>query len=157
MSHHSYVVTQSYWGRENVMKKLSKRTYILIAICITMIIYFIGMYNYRKPITIHKTFSNVIVRDQGTKKIVMAEVNAKLYRGIYAGSIIDVNLHFTNHKEGEIIIDGKEYKLDGFNGNSELTNIIGSVYENNQNISAVFWFKMNDLDSIELISVVKSS
>ena len=108
------------------MRKLSKRTYILIAICITMIIYFIGMYNYRKPITIHKTFTNVIVRDQGTKKIVMAEINAKLYRGIYMGSIIDINLHFTNHIEGEIIIDGKDYRLDGFNGNSKLTNIIGS-------------------------------
>jgi len=138
------------------MRKLSKRTYILIAICITMIIYFIGMYNYRKPITIHKTFTNVIVRDQGTKKIVMAEINAKLYRGIYMGSIIDINLHFTNRIEGEIIIDGKDYRLDGFNGNSKLTNIIGSVYESNQNVSAVFWFKMNDLDSIELISVVKS-
>ena len=69
------------------MKKLSKRTYILIAIGITMIVYSTGMYNYRKPITLHKTFSNVIVRDQSAKKIVMAEVNDKLYRGIYTGSI----------------------------------------------------------------------
>ncbi|WML34517.1 hypothetical protein [Clostridium sp. OS1-26] len=139
------------------MKKLSKRTYILIAICITMLIYFIGIYNYGKPITIHKTFSNVIVLKSGTEKIVKAELNAKLYRGIYQGSITSINLHFTNRIEGNIIIDGKEYRFDGFNGESKPINIIGSVYENNQNTSDVFWFKMNDLDSLELLSVDKSS
>ncbi|MBW9159519.1 hypothetical protein [Clostridium tagluense] len=136
------------------MKKLSKRTYILIAICITIIIYFIGIYNYRKPITIHKTFSNVIVLNTGTKNIVKTEINAKLYRGIYMGSIMDISLHFTNRIEGKIIIDGKEYSFDGFNRESNLINIIGTVYEDNQNSSPVFWFKMNDLNSIKLTCFV---
>jgi hypothetical protein len=83
------------WGyRKNGMNKLSKRTYTLIVICITMLIYFIGIYNYRKPIIIHKTFNNVIVVKPGTKEKVNAEINAKLYRGIYQGSIIGFNLHF---------------------------------------------------------------
>ena len=51
------------------MKKLSKRIYILIAISIIMLIYFIEMYNYRKPITMKKIFTNVIVSKPGTKKI----------------------------------------------------------------------------------------
>ena len=119
-----------------------------------MLVYFIGIYNYRKPITIHKTFSNVIVKGS-TEKIVKVELNAQLYRGIFQGSIIDINLHFTNDIKGKIIIDGKEYRLDGFNGKSKLTNIIGSVYEDNQNTSAVFMFKMDDLDSIELLSLVE--
>ena len=136
------------------MKKIFKRTYTLIAICcITILIYFIGMHYYRRPIIIHKTFSNVIVLKKGIKKIVKAEINANLYRGIYKGSIIDINVHFTNRIEGEIIIDGKKYRFDGANGESKLTNIIGDVYKINQNNTSVFWFKMNDLNSIELISV----
>lgn len=137
-------------GRKNGMSKLSKRTYTLILICITMLIYFMGIYNYRKPITIHKTFSNVIVVKPGTKEKVNAEINAKLYRGIYQGSIIGFNLHFTNRIEGNIIIDGKEYRFYGFNGESKPVNIIGSVYEYNKNTSRVFMFKMDDLNSLEL-------
>ncbi|MGV8983402.1 hypothetical protein [Clostridium sp.] len=114
------------------------------------------MYKYRRPITIHKSYSNVIVLETGTKKIVNAEINAKLYRGIYRGSIIDINLHFINHIEGKIIIDGKEYRFDAVTEKSKLTNILGNIYENNQNTSAVFWFKMNDLDSIELINIGSS-
>ena len=113
------------------------------------------MYNYRKPIAIHKTFSNVILRNQGTKEVVKAEINARLYRGIYSGSIIDINLHFTNRIEGTIIIDGNEYLFDGYNGESKVTNMIGYVYENSKNTSNVFWFKMYDLDSIELLSLGK--
>ncbi|MGH4140615.1 hypothetical protein [Clostridium sp.] len=135
------------------MKKLSKRTYIIIAICTITIIYFIGINNYRKPITLHKTFSNVTVSKSSIKKIEKIEMNSKIYKGIYKGSIIDVNLHFTNRIEGEIIIDGKEYRFNGYTGKSKLTNILGDVYEKNQNDSAVFWFKMKDLDSMELIRV----
>lgn len=118
-----------------------------------MLIYLIGMYLYRKPITIHKTYSNVTVLEPGTKKILKAEINAKLYRGKYRGSVIDINLHFINRIEGKIILDGKEYRFDAFTGKSTLTNILGNIYENNQNTSAVFWFKMNDLDSIEFLKV----
>ncbi len=139
------------------MKKLSKKNYIFIMISIIIIIYCIGMYNYRKPITIHKTFSNALVIKSGTKKIAKVEINAKLYRGIYGGSISSFNLHFTNRIEGKIIIDDKEYNFDGFNGESKLINIIGFVHENNPNASVVFWFKMYDLDSIELLSHRSSS
>jgi len=135
------------------MKRLSKRTYILIAISIAILIYLIGMYNYRKPIAIQKTYSNVTLLESGIKKIVKVEINAKLYRGIYRGSIIDINLHFINRIEGKIIINGKEYRCDAVTAKSKLTNILGDVYENNQNTSAIYWFKMNDLDSIELIKV----
>ena len=69
------------------MKKLSKRTYILIAISIIMLIYLIGIHNYRKPITIHKTFNNVIVSKSDIKKISKIEINGKIYRGIYGGTI----------------------------------------------------------------------
>lgn len=133
------------------MKKSYKRTYILITICIAMLVYFIGIYNYRKPVTIHKTFNNVTVLKPGTEEKVIAEINAKLYRGIYQGSIIGFDLHFTNRIEGTIIIDGKEYKFEGFNGKSKPVNIIGSVYEYNHNSSRAFIFKMADLDSLELL------
>ena len=120
------------------MKKLSKRTYILIAISIIMLVYFIGINNYRKPITIYKTFSNVIVLKQGFTKIAKIEINAKLYRGLYEGSISNINLHFRNRIEGKIIIGGKEYRFDGFTEKTKLINILGNVYENNQNTSVVF-------------------
>ncbi|MBI6872336.1 hypothetical protein [Clostridium aciditolerans] len=134
------------------MKRLSKKTYVIIAISIIILIYIIGMYKYRKPITIHKTFSNVLVIKPGTQNTVKAEINAKIYRGIYRGSIISLNLHFINRIEGKIIIDDKEYNFEGYNGESKLINIIGDVHENNKDASVVFWFKMNDLDSIELLS-----
>lgn len=134
------------------MKKLSKKSYIIIAISIITFIYTTGMYKYRKPVIIHKTFSNVLVIKSGIQSTVNAEINGKIYRGIYSGSIIDLNLHFTNRIEGKIIIDGKEYSFKGFNGESKLINILGNVYDNTQNVSVVFWFKMNDLDSIELLS-----
>jgi len=139
-------------GRENILKK-SKRTYILTAISITTLIYLIGMYYYRKPITLHKAYSNVIVSEPGAKKIVKAELNAKLYRGIYRGSIFDFNLHFINRIEGKIILDGKDYKFNGYTEKSKLVDILGNLYENDQNTSAVFWFKMNNLDSIEFLKV----
>ena len=135
------------------MKKLSKRTYILIAISIIMLIYLIGIYNYRKPITIHKTYNNVTVSKPDTKKISKTEINAKIYRGIYGGTVAGIDLHFINRIEGKIIIGGKEYRFDAFTEKSKLTNILGNIYENNQNTPAVFWFKMNDLDSIELLRV----
>ena len=131
------------------MKRL--RTYILTAISITMLIYLIGMYNYRKPIIIQKSYSNVIVLEPGAKKIVKAEIDAKLYRGIYRGSIIDIDLHFINRIEGKIILDGKAYKFNGYTEKSKIINILGNIYENDQNTSAVFWFKMNNLDSIEFL------
>lgn len=131
------------------MKKSYKRTYILITICIAMLVYFIGIYNYRKPVIVHKTFNNVTIVKPGTEEKVNAKIDAKLYRGIYQGSIIGFNLHFTNRIEGTIIIDGKEYKFEGFNGESKPINIIGSVY--NQNTSRAFMFKMADLDSLELV------
>ncbi|WP_411682906.1 hypothetical protein [Clostridium thailandense] len=138
------------------MKRLSKKNYIIIVISIITLIYIIGMYKYRKPIIIHKTFSNVIVIKPGIQNTVNAEINAKIYRGIYSGSIINLNLHFTNRIEGKITIDGKEYNFEGFNGEAKLINILGSVYENNPNNSVIFWFKMNDLDSIELLSKYSS-
>ena len=138
------------------MKKLSKRTYTIIIICVITLIYFIGINNYRKPIIINKTFNSITVSNPNIKKIAKIDINAKLYRGLYYGSIADINLHFRNRIEGKIIIGGKEYIFDGFTEKSKLTNILGNVYENNQNTSAVFWFKMKDLESIELIEVDKS-
>jgi hypothetical protein len=135
------------------MKKLSKRTYILIIISVTMLTYLIGMYNYRKPITIQKTFSNIIISNPNIDKIEKIQINAKLHKGIYEGSIANINLHFKNRIEGKVIIGVKEYRFDGFTEKSKLTNILGGVYENNQNTPAVFWLKMKNLDSIELISV----
>jgi hypothetical protein len=135
------------------MKKLSKRTYILTIISVTMLIYFIGMYNYRKPVAIYKSFSNILISKPNIEKIAKIELNAKLYRGIYEGSIADINLHFRNRIEGRIIIGGKEYRFDGFTEKSKLTNIVGNIYENNQSTQVVFWFKMKDLDSMELLRV----
>jgi len=137
------------------MRKLPKRTYILIPIFIIVLIYFIGMYNYRKPIIIHKVFNEVIVIKPSTKEVLKKttiEINAKLYRGLYRGSILDFNAHFANKLEGKIIIDNKEYIFIGFTAKSNPINIIGSVYENNQSKSDSFMFKMSDLNSISLIS-----
>lgn len=128
------------------MKKLSKKTYILVAISITMLIYFIGMYNYKKPITIHKTFNEVIVTNPSSKEVLKKttiEINAKLYRGVYTGSIVKFNVHFTNKLEGKIIIDNKEYTFWGITKESNLINIYCFGDD--------FLFKMNDLDTIHLM------
>ena len=74
------------------MKKLSKITYILFIIIVTMLIYFIGIYNYRKPVAIHKSFNNILISKPDIKKIAKIEIKAKLYRGIYQGSIANINL-----------------------------------------------------------------
>lgn len=134
------------------MNKLSKKTYFLIITFIAISIYLVAINAYRKPIAVHKTFNNVTLFKAGTSTIVKAETNAKLYRGIYGGSIFNFNLHFTDRIEGNIIIDGKEYTFHGFNGESKPVNLIGSVYDKNQNTSSAFLFKMNDLDSLELVS-----
>jgi hypothetical protein len=138
------------------MKKLSKSTYILVPVIIVILIYLIGMYNYRKPITIHKTFNEAVVMEKGSKVILKKttiEVNAKLHRGLYRGSILDFNAHFTNQLEGKIVIDNNEYSFYGGTENSNINNIIGSVYKNNENMSDGFMLKMYDLDSISLIGV----
>lgn len=138
------------------MKKLSKKTYILITISIITVIYFIGMYNYRKPIDIHKTFNDAIITKKGSREVLKKttiKIDAKLYRGLYRGSIISFNTHFINKLEGKMIIDNKEYYFDGFTEKSKLINILGSVYENNQSRSDDFWIRMNDLESITLIGI----
>ena len=140
------------------MKKLSKSTYILVPIIIVILISFIGMYNYRKPITIHKIFNEAIVMEKGSKVVLKKttiEINAKLHRGLYRGSILDFDAHFINQLEGKIVIDNNEYSFYGGTENSKLNNIIGSVYKNNESISDGFMFKMYDLDSIALIGVGK--
>lgn len=138
------------------MKTFSKRTYILVSISIIAIICFIGMYNYKKPILIHKTFNEASVTKAGSKEILKKttiEIDANLYRGLYRGSIFNFNAHFIDKLEGRIIIDNKEYYFNGSTDKSELVNLLGSVYENSQETSEVFWLKMNDLNSIFLLGV----
>ena len=138
------------------MRVFSKKNYILVSIGIIVIICFIGMYNYKKPIAIHKVFNEVIVTKSSSNEVLKKatiEIDANLYRGLYKGSIFNFNAHFTNKLEGKIIIDNKEYYFRGVTNKSEPIGIIGSVYENSQITSEVFAFKMNDLDSILLIGV----
>jgi hypothetical protein len=138
------------------MKAFSKRIYILVSIIIIVIICSIGMSNYKKPVPIHKTFNEAIVTKAGSKetlKKTTIEIDANLYRGLYTGSIFNFNAHFRDELEGRIIIDNKEYYFHGFTDKSELVNLLGSVYENNQETSEVFWLKMNDLNSILLLGV----
>ncbi|MGH4117340.1 hypothetical protein [Clostridium sp.] len=74
------------------MKILPKKSYILLAISLVIIICCIGMYNYRKPLTFNKTL-NATIRpnpnhDPGAVMILRkttVEINAKMYRGLYAG------------------------------------------------------------------------
>ena len=141
------------------MKKISKRIYILAPIIIVILIYLIGMYNYTKPIIIHKVFTDgIVTRKDGNEELkkVVIEIDAKVFRGIYTGSIWDINVHFTNRLEGKIIIDNKEYSFWGITGKPELINIIGTIHEKNST-SDVFWFVMNDLNTIELLSVDEKS
>jgi len=141
------------------MKKLSKSTFILIPIIITILISFIGIYNYRKPITIHKMFNEAIVIKPSRKEILKKttiEINAKLYRGLYRGSALNFNAHLVNKLEGKIIIDNKEYSFYGITEKAELKNILGSVTDNNEGISEGLMFEMCDLDSILLVSTGKN-
>ncbi|OOM77599.1 hypothetical protein [Clostridium sp. BL-8] len=138
------------------MKVFSKKIYILVSISIIAIICFIGMYNYKKPIAIHKTFNEAIVTKPSGKEVLKKttiEIDANLYRGLYTGSIFNFNAHFRDKLEGKIIIDNKEYYFHGFTEKSELINIFGSVYENSQGTSEVFGLEMNDLNSILLLGV----
>lgn len=141
------------------MKKLSKGTFILIPIILAILISFIGIYNYRKPITIHKMFNEAIVIKPSSKEILKKttiELNAKLYRGLYRGSVLNLNAHFVNQLDGKIIIDNKEYSFYGSTEKAELNNILGSVNENNESMSEGLMFKMYDLDSILLVSTGKN-
>jgi hypothetical protein len=141
------------------LKNLPKKIYILAPITIMILTYFTVMYNYRKPITVHKIFNEAIITKPGSLEVLKEtsiEINAKLHRGLYRGSILDFNAHFTNELEGEIIIDNKRYNFRGFTEKSNINNIIGTVHEKNQVVSDGFMFKMYDLDSIELISMRKT-
>ena len=113
------IFIKGWRGKEKVMKKLSKSTYILVPIIIVILISFIGMYNYRKPITIHKIFNEAIVMEKGSKVVLKKttiEINAKLNRGLYRGSILDFNARFVNQLEGKIVIDNNEYSFYGGTG-----------------------------------------
>lgn len=138
------------------MKKITKKNIFIILISAAVFVGFISFNNYKKPIEVHKVFNNAVTRkpssNDGLKKSTI-EINAKLYRGKYRGSILNFTARLTNELEGQIIIDNKEYYFNGFTGKSELINIIGSVYEKNDNTQALFMVRMKDLDSIELLGV----
>jgi hypothetical protein len=138
------------------VKNLSRKIKILISIIVIIFVSVIGMYNYRKPITIYKVFNNAIVTKSGNGEVVKKaniELRASLTRGVYRGSIINFDAHFINKLEGKIKIDNKEYYFDGYTKDSKVKNILGSVYENKQSDTAIFWIKMNDLDSMMLIDM----
>ena len=61
----------NYMEAKNTMMKLSKRTYILTAISIIIFIFFIGLYNFRKPIptTIPKMYQQLTKTVYTDKKI----------------------------------------------------------------------------------------
>lgn len=143
------------------MKRLSKMIYILVPIIIVIFIYFIGMYNYRKPITVHKVFNEAIIVKKSNSEVIKKttiEINTKVHRGIYRGSILNFDTHFVNLLDGKITIDNKPYSFEGFTEKSNLNNIIGSVYENSQSRLDGFMFKSIDLDldSIVLVGTGKN-
>lgn len=141
------------------MKKLSKSIYILILIIIFILIYLVGMHNYRKPITLHKTFDQAIIVKKSSGEVIKKstiEINAKIFRGIYSGSILKFNAHFMNILDGTIVIDNKTYSFEGATDKSSLNNIIGNVYKNSESNSDGFMFKMVNLDSIVLIGDEKT-
>lgn len=53
-----------------MMRAFLKKTYILVSISIIGIICFVGMYNYKKPIVIHKTFNEAVVIKASNKEVV---------------------------------------------------------------------------------------
>jgi len=141
------------------MKKISKSIYILVPIIIVILISLIGMYNYRKPVTLHKVFNDAIVVKKSNKEMLKKttiEINTKLHRGLYRGSILNFNVNFINRLDGEIIIDNKTYIFEGFTEKSDLNNIIGSAFEKNQSRLDGFMVKMIDLDTIILVGTGKN-
>lgn len=50
------------------------------------------------------------------------EINVKLYKGLYRGSIFNLNAHLVHKLEGKIIINNKEYILSGSTGRAALKN-----------------------------------
>jgi hypothetical protein len=136
------------------MKKFTKKNYIFMFIGVAIIVSFVLFNNYKKPIDIHIVFNDAVIRKSNSNeglKDTTIEINAKIYRGIYRGSILNFTARLTNQLEGKITVDNKEYYFDGFTAQSELINILGSVYENSEKAQEVFMLRMEDLDSIELI------
>jgi hypothetical protein len=134
------------------MKRLPKSIYFLILIVILG--FFVGMYNYRKPIPITKTFNEVLILKPRNKEILKRttiEIDANLTRGYYRGSLLNFNAYFMNKLEGTITIDNKKYQFGGVTGRGDDKTMLGSVFENDEGDSSVFMFKMYDLDSILLL------
>ncbi len=136
------------------MGKLKKRHYILISIILIVLIYLIGMYNYRKPIYIHKVFNDAVETKSGSKEVLKKtsiELKANLTRGVYKGSIIHFDAKYVNELEGTITIENKEYYFNGYSQGPKGTNIRGYLYENKESNIIVYFLSMYDLDSIILM------
>jgi hypothetical protein len=70
---------------------------------------------------------------------------------VYEGALIHFDGHFKNMLESNVIIDNKQYYLEGNTNDSQIASIIGAVYDNKQRDTIMFLLKMDDLNSIMLI------
>lgn len=135
------------------MKKLSKKSYLLISIGIITFICIIGINSYRKPITFHKNVNAIIKpnpRDDARSTVILretnVEINAEMYRGVYAG-IFDNKINFNTDLKGKIIIDNKEYTFIGSAPGKSKHNWFLSYVDNKDKYSG---FILYDLNTVEI-------
>jgi len=134
------------------MKKFSKKSYILVAISLVIIICYIGMHNYRKPITFHKTVNAIIrpnLSDNPRMDVILrettVEINAKMYRELCNVTIN--KLYFSSELIGEIIIDNTEYTFTGSSPGESNCNWFLCYVNNNDKYSG---FILYDLNAVEI-------
>lgn len=134
------------------MKKLQKKSYILVVITLVIITCCVGLYNYRKPISFHKTV-NAIIRpnpiDNPRVDVILrettVEINAKMYRGLYDVTINKI--YFSTDLKGKIIIDNKEYTFTGSSpGESNRNWFLCYVDENDKYTGFILY----DLNIVEI-------
>jgi len=134
------------------VKKYLKKSYMFFTVSLLIGIFVIGIYNYKQPITFHKTVNAIIrpnpINDSRAEIILKqttAVINAKMYKGTYSG-LFDNKIHFSIALKGTIIVDNKEYSFTGSSPESNPNWFL--CYTDNEGIYS--GFILHDLTVIEL-------
>lgn len=142
------------------MRKLSKKSYILIAISLIIITCCVRIYKRRKPITFHKTVNAQIrtnLSDKQNEDMVLrettVEIDAKMYGGLWR--IIKNKIYTRTELKGIIIIDNEEYLFKGSSPGISKNSMFYCYYVNDDD--KYHSFILEDLNSVVIYMKKKNS